>query len=333
MIISAFGLQEPSVKQSIPPWLGKGAGESDITAIRIWNLSKSTTDSNLQKLVEVFGPVSKIYLPKDKQTGRCKGFAFIHFKFKADAVRAIAALNEQEHDHLILIADWSKYQQIIRDSKRIASSLPESDGKKMENTNKSCNNDNKAIRISNLSEFTTAAIVNELVKPFGPVSKIYLAKNERTNQCRGYAHVHFEIKTDAIKAIAALNGYEHDCLILAVDWLKHQQKSAGSKHVASVLPEGNGKRVDNKNKSHNDDTSAIRISNLSESTTYSNLKYLLKQFGPTTKIYLAKDKKTDQCKGYAYVHFQFKSHAAKAVTALNGHEHDHLILSVDWSKS
>ena len=81
-----------------------------------------------------------------------------------------------------------------------------------------------------------------------------------------------------------------------------------------------------------DDTTAIRISNLSESTTESDLEELVRPFGEIFKIFLAKDRNTGLCKGFAYVHYKRRESAANAITMLNGHGYDHLILDVDWSK-
>lgn len=79
----------------------------DSLAIRISNLSPNTTDHDLEELVKPFGPISKLYLPKYKNNGLCKGFAFIHFKSKLDAHAAIKALDKHGYDHLILQVDWS----------------------------------------------------------------------------------------------------------------------------------------------------------------------------------------------------------------------------------
>jgi len=81
-----------------------------------------------------------------------------------------------------------------------------------------------------------------------------------------------------------------------------------------------------------DDTTAIRISNLSESMLESDLEELVKKIGPYNKIYLARDKNTGLCKGFAYVHFRNRKDAATAIELLNGHGYDHLILNVEWSK-
>lgn len=109
-------------------------------------------------------------------------------------------------------------------------------------------------------------------------------------------------------------------------------KVGGSKYVPPSLRDGATKRSDNPNMARRDDATAIRISNLSESTTENDLEDLVKPFGPIQKLFLAKDKQTGVCKGFAYIHFKFRNDAAKAISTLHGHGYDHLILSVDWSK-
>ncbi|GFS07200.1 eukaryotic translation initiation factor 3 subunit G [Elysia marginata] len=103
----------------IPPTLregaNKGRGESmamqrkDETAtIRVTNLSEDTRESDLQELFRPFGPISRIYLAKDKNTGQSKGFAFINFHRREDAARAIQGVSGFGYDHLILNVEWAK---------------------------------------------------------------------------------------------------------------------------------------------------------------------------------------------------------------------------------
>jgi len=106
--------------------------------------------------------------------------------------------------------------------------------------------------------------------------------------------------------------------------------TTGSKYIIPSMRENANKRGDSMMR--RDDTSAIRISNLSESTVEADLEELVRPFGPVPKLFLAKDKTTGKCKGFAYVHFKSRSSAQNAIDALNGHGYDHLILSVDWSK-
>lgn len=85
-----------------------GKARDDTTAIRISNLSESTSDADLEDLTNKFGKKSKMYLAKDKNTGLCKGFAYVHFYNKEDAAAAIETLDGFGYDHLILKAEWSK---------------------------------------------------------------------------------------------------------------------------------------------------------------------------------------------------------------------------------
>lgn len=109
-------------------------------------------------------------------------------------------------------------------------------------------------------------------------------------------------------------------------------KPQGVKYIPPSMRDGGSKRGDTLQIQRRDDTTAIRISNLSESTTDADLDELVKPFGSVLKYYLAKDKQTNLCKGFAYVHFKYKMEAAKAIATLNGYGYDHLILNVDWSK-
>ena len=82
--------------------------DEDTAAIRVSNLSESTQEADLQELFKPFGHIARIYLSKDKQTGQCKGFAFVHYYKKDDAAKAIATLNGYGYDYLILNVEWAK---------------------------------------------------------------------------------------------------------------------------------------------------------------------------------------------------------------------------------
>ncbi|ESP00908.1 hypothetical protein LOTGIDRAFT_238461 [Lottia gigantea] len=103
----------------VPPSLrdgaNKGRGETmaqgrkdEAATIRVTNLSEETRETDLQELFRPFGPISRIYLAKDKLTGQSKGFAFINFHRREDAARAIAGVSGFGYDHLILSVEWAK---------------------------------------------------------------------------------------------------------------------------------------------------------------------------------------------------------------------------------
>lgn len=80
------------------------------------------------------------------------------------------------------------------------------------------------IRVTNLSENTREEDLRELFRPFGPVSRCYLATDRDTGAARGFAFINYLNKDDAQKAIDAINGHGYDHLILQVEWAKPTDK-------------------------------------------------------------------------------------------------------------
>ncbi|KAF5196631.1 Eukaryotic translation initiation factor 3 subunit g [Thalictrum thalictroides] len=79
-------------------------------------------------------------------------------------------------------------------------------------------NDENSVRVTNLSEDTREPDLQDLFSTFGPVSRVYIAYDQKTGMSRGFGFVNFVHKSDAEKAIAKLNGYGYDNLILRVEW-------------------------------------------------------------------------------------------------------------------
>lgn len=76
--------------------------------IRVSNLAEETSEKDLQDLFKPFGPVSRIYLAKDKNTGISKGFAYITYNRRESAESALQTLRRYRYGHLILQVEWAK---------------------------------------------------------------------------------------------------------------------------------------------------------------------------------------------------------------------------------
>ena len=79
-------------------------------------------------------------------------------------------------------------------------------------------NDENSVRVTNLSEDTREPDLLELFRSFGPVTRVYVAIDQKTGVSRGFGFVNFVNKEDAERAINKLNGYGYDNLILRVEW-------------------------------------------------------------------------------------------------------------------
>ncbi|KAK8487217.1 hypothetical protein V6N13_062704 [Hibiscus sabdariffa] len=79
-------------------------------------------------------------------------------------------------------------------------------------------NDENSVRVTNLSEDTREPDLLELFRPFGAVTRVYVAMDQKTGASRGFGFVNFVNREDALRAINKLNGYGYDNLILRVEW-------------------------------------------------------------------------------------------------------------------
>ncbi|XP_071740927.1 uncharacterized protein [Rutidosis leptorrhynchoides] len=75
-----------------------------------------------------------------------------------------------------------------------------------------------SVRVNNLSEDTREPDLMELFRQFGSVSRVYVAMDKKTGMSRGFGFVNFLRREEGEKAIAKLNGYVYDNLILSVEW-------------------------------------------------------------------------------------------------------------------
>ena len=62
----------------------------------VGNLSFSVTEQALRALMETYGPVERVSIMTDRDTGQPRGFAFVDMTNDADAAKAIGALNGKD---------------------------------------------------------------------------------------------------------------------------------------------------------------------------------------------------------------------------------------------
>ena len=66
--------------------------------IYVGNLDFRTTEDELRKAFEVYGPVDRVNVVADKDTGQKRGFAFIEMTNDPDGEKAIVGLNGTQVD-------------------------------------------------------------------------------------------------------------------------------------------------------------------------------------------------------------------------------------------
>lgn len=82
-----------------------------------------------------------------------------------------------------------------------------------------------------------------------------------------------------------------------------------------------------------DDLPTLRVTNISEDTQENDLRDLFGTFGRVARVYVGRDRETGAGKGFAFVSFEEKANAQKAMDKMHGRGYDNLILSVQWSRT
>ncbi|KEY71418.1 hypothetical protein S7711_05680 [Stachybotrys chartarum IBT 7711] len=91
---------------------GSKYGErDDLATLRVTNVSEMAEEGELRDMFERFGRVTRVFLAKDRETGMAKGFAFISFADRNDAVKACNKMDGFGFKHLILRVEFAKKAQ------------------------------------------------------------------------------------------------------------------------------------------------------------------------------------------------------------------------------
>jgi translation initiation factor 3 subunit G len=99
----------------VPPHMrGKvGGGEKmggkfdrdDSATLRVTNVSEFAEEQDLRDMFSRYGHVTRVFLAKDRETGRAKGFAFISYADRSDAAKACEKMDGCKWFHRVC-GDW-----------------------------------------------------------------------------------------------------------------------------------------------------------------------------------------------------------------------------------
>jgi hypothetical protein len=105
----------------VPPHLrGRaGAGEKmggkfdrdDSATLRVTNVSEFAEEQDLRDMFSRYGHVTRVFLAKDRETGRAKGFAFVSYADRTDAAKACEKM------------DGCKFTLLIRSGRSVLTRL------------------------------------------------------------------------------------------------------------------------------------------------------------------------------------------------------------------
>lgn len=80
----------------------------DYFTVRVSNLSEDANEDDLHAMFRKVGHIARVFCSRDKETGLCRGFAFVSYYNQADAEKAIAKLSGQGYDNLIMRVEMAQ---------------------------------------------------------------------------------------------------------------------------------------------------------------------------------------------------------------------------------
>ena len=86
------------------------------------NIPYESTEDDIQDLFSNHGDVVDFYMPRDRDSGNYKGFAFVTYSSESEARDAIEAINGQEFNGRNLHVDEAKEKKNYKKKDRIESS-------------------------------------------------------------------------------------------------------------------------------------------------------------------------------------------------------------------
>ncbi|KAK9763814.1 translation initiation factor eIF3 subunit g [Basidiobolus ranarum] len=178
---------------------------------------------------------------------------------------------------------------------------------------------------------------NQTVETEDPDAKLKEQLKGKKILCRICKGDHFTLKCpykDTLKPLDELTSALNESKTSATE-ASPAEAAAPSRYIPPALrgKMAGGSAPSGDDKDRRDDAPTLRVTNLSEDTVESDIYDLFRPFGHISRVFLARDRETNVCKGFSFVSFSSREDGARALEAVNGHGFDNLILHVEWAKS
>ncbi|XP_037496676.1 heterogeneous nuclear ribonucleoprotein Q isoform X3 [Jatropha curcas] len=201
--------------------------------VYLGGLPHDATEEDLKRFCESIGEVTEVRIMKGKDSGEAKGYAFVTFRSKELASKAIEELNNTElkgkkircstsqANHRLFIGNvprsWEE-EDMKKVVQKIGPGVISVELLKV-----------KAVYVKNLPKDITQDRLRQLFERHGKVTKVVLPPAKAGHEKSRFGFVHFAERSSAMKALKNTEKYEIDGQVLDCSLAKPQadQKSSG----------------------------------------------------------------------------------------------------------
>lgn len=160
----------------------------------VGNLPFDTTDADVRDFFAQHGKVELVSVPRNKETGLPRGFAFVDMSTEEELEAAVANLDGVMFNERLL---------------RVTKSVPKEEIKKTPRNKSPEPVDGQKIYVGNLPFEATREQLMELYSQYGEVKSVFIPSDRTTGAGRGFAFVTMSDE-DAANAIESTNGMEFE---------------------------------------------------------------------------------------------------------------------------
>lgn len=189
----------------------------EIKSIFVGRLSWNVDNDWLAQEFAECGEVESAHVQMDRNTGRSRGFGYVHFT-TAEAVEKALALNGKEIDGRPVNIDTSSNSDKKASFEKRAKAFGDTPSPP-----------SAVLFVGNLSFGVNEDTLWETFGEYGDIKSVRVPTDRETERPKGFAYVEFSEVGAAKKAYEALQGYELDGRSVRLDFSRPRDSAGGAR--------------------------------------------------------------------------------------------------------
>jgi nucleolysin TIA-1/TIAR len=181
------------------------------------------------------------------------------------------------------------------------------------------------IFVGDLSPDIEAHQLREAFAPFGPISNCTITRDPNTHQSKGFGFICFFRREDAEMAIAGMNGQWLGGRAIRTNWATG--KSNANSGRTDAVPRTQTLSYDDVYAQTDEANTTVYCGGIQSELTEELMRENFDEFGEIQEIKAFRDK------GYAFIRFDTKDTATRAIVGMNGKMMNGYTVKCSWGKT
>ena len=192
----------------------KADGDTEQKGLFVGHLSWNVDDGWLKTAFEDYGEVESASVQMDRQTGKSRGFGYVHFTTSEAAKNAMAEMDGQEIDGRTIKLDFAtpRTANPTARAKQFGDSVSEP---------------SSTLFVGNISFGVTEDTLWEVFAEYGDVVNVRLPTDRETEKMKGFGYVEFSSLDSAKKALEEANGMDVGGRNIRLDYSQPRDSAGG----------------------------------------------------------------------------------------------------------